>query len=506
MEHHRGGRPRHPDILTPAEWRVLEEVRRGGTNAEIATRLGIGAETVKSHISSMLAKLDLQDRKELAAWRPDDRRGWLRAAFAAPAALTYVARPLVWVGVGTAAIAGVTVAVVAAVVALAVVLVVVPGGGDPAAVAPPPVTTPEAITVLRPMATATPLRVTSPSPTTTLSPTPIATQPPTPTPDPGGLVMHYDRFDPAGEASTPGSYAFLMPDADSAEEGVTAVVTTYEQLREESSVLRVNVTDAGGTSQRATLRQIVPGDIIEWHKADDCFVRYTVGDITAGASTRDFAVEWMTYAFTGCSGAVAIGSAPVSVGAGPLPNLGGMGITAPVVHGVYQIVPVGWTGATKASVPSDRSTSYPPEVGTTDITVARTMRYWRDPAVPSGWVFYGASGGGDELQPVDGYCASWVTETGAPGFEVCGKKGHRIWFGVGEGSWHSGASRLETRVVAGRPASVIYSVGDAYFPLAIRVYDPATDVEYTIWGEHRSVLGWHVDALIAIAEGMFATE
>lgn len=141
MEHHRGGRPRHPDILTPAEWRVLEELRRGGTNAEIAARLGIGAETVKSHVSSMLAKLELRSREELAAGRPDGRRGWLRAVFAAPAALAYVARPLVWVGLGTAAVAGVTVAVVAAVVALAVVLVVVPGDGNPSAV-----TTPQAIT------------------------------------------------------------------------------------------------------------------------------------------------------------------------------------------------------------------------------------------------------------------------------------------------------------------------------------------------------------------------
>ena len=196
----------------------------------------------------------------------------------------------------------------------------------------------------------------------------------------------------------------------------------------------------------------------------------------------------------------------VSVKLGPLPHLGGTDITAPVVHGVYQIVPVGWTGATKASVRSERSTSYPPEVGTADITVARTMRYWRDPAVPEGWVFYGAAGGGDELQPVDGYCASWVAATGGRGFKVCGKKGHRIWFGVGEGSWHGGNSVFETRVVAGRPASVIYSTTDPFFPLQMRVYDPATDVEYTIWGYDQSVRGGQVDAVIAIAEGMFAEQ
>ena len=56
MERNRGGRPRHPDVLTPAEWRVLEALREGGTNAEIGARLGISADAVKYHISNMLGK------------------------------------------------------------------------------------------------------------------------------------------------------------------------------------------------------------------------------------------------------------------------------------------------------------------------------------------------------------------------------------------------------------------------------------------------------------------
>ena len=51
MERRGRGRPRHPGILTPAERRVLDALREGGTNADIAERLGIGAETVKTHIS-----------------------------------------------------------------------------------------------------------------------------------------------------------------------------------------------------------------------------------------------------------------------------------------------------------------------------------------------------------------------------------------------------------------------------------------------------------------------
>ena len=81
MERERGGRPRYPGVLTPAEQRVLEALCDGGSNAEIAARLGISRETVKTHIASMLSKLGLSDRHELAEWRPGPprrgARGWL---------------------------------------------------------------------------------------------------------------------------------------------------------------------------------------------------------------------------------------------------------------------------------------------------------------------------------------------------------------------------------------------------------------------------------------------
>lgn len=71
----RRGRPPHPDVLTPAEWRVLEYVREGKTSAEIGVRLGITPDGVKYHVSNMLAKLELPDRAALVAWEPGrDRR------------------------------------------------------------------------------------------------------------------------------------------------------------------------------------------------------------------------------------------------------------------------------------------------------------------------------------------------------------------------------------------------------------------------------------------------
>ena len=67
------GRRPSAGVLTPRERRVLEELHVGGTNAELAIRLGLSPETVKFHISNMLAKSGLTDRHDLAAW--DETRG-----------------------------------------------------------------------------------------------------------------------------------------------------------------------------------------------------------------------------------------------------------------------------------------------------------------------------------------------------------------------------------------------------------------------------------------------
>lgn len=69
------GRPKHPGALTPAEFRVLEEVRLGRTNAEIAVRLGLSVNTVKYHVANMLAKLELADRAALSTWKPTPEQG-----------------------------------------------------------------------------------------------------------------------------------------------------------------------------------------------------------------------------------------------------------------------------------------------------------------------------------------------------------------------------------------------------------------------------------------------
>lgn len=51
-------------VLTPREREVLALVAEGMTNAEIATALVVGVETVRTHVASVLAKLGARDRTQ----------------------------------------------------------------------------------------------------------------------------------------------------------------------------------------------------------------------------------------------------------------------------------------------------------------------------------------------------------------------------------------------------------------------------------------------------------
>lgn len=62
------GRPPHSDVLTPAEWRVVEAVRHGMSNPAIARRQGVSLEAVKFHVANALSKLGLASRAELRRW------------------------------------------------------------------------------------------------------------------------------------------------------------------------------------------------------------------------------------------------------------------------------------------------------------------------------------------------------------------------------------------------------------------------------------------------------
>lgn len=62
------GRPPHDDLLTPAEWRVMELVRHGLTNARIAALLGVSTDAVKFHVANAIGKLGLDDKAALRRW------------------------------------------------------------------------------------------------------------------------------------------------------------------------------------------------------------------------------------------------------------------------------------------------------------------------------------------------------------------------------------------------------------------------------------------------------
>src|SRR3954452_1387443 len=69
--------------LTRTELEVIELLVTGMTNREIGGELGVGTETVKSHVSNVLVKLGVRNRTALAAIagaRGTGSDGWSRRA------------------------------------------------------------------------------------------------------------------------------------------------------------------------------------------------------------------------------------------------------------------------------------------------------------------------------------------------------------------------------------------------------------------------------------------
>ena len=60
--------------LTGREEEVLTHVAHGLTNAEIAGELHVSLSTVKTHLTSLMTKLDVRNRVELAIWAHETGR------------------------------------------------------------------------------------------------------------------------------------------------------------------------------------------------------------------------------------------------------------------------------------------------------------------------------------------------------------------------------------------------------------------------------------------------
>jgi DNA-binding NarL/FixJ family response regulator len=68
----------HYSPLSPREMEILQYVTNGMSNKEIASRLQISQQTVKNHMTSILKKLNVQDRTQAAVTAL--RHGWVRLA------------------------------------------------------------------------------------------------------------------------------------------------------------------------------------------------------------------------------------------------------------------------------------------------------------------------------------------------------------------------------------------------------------------------------------------
>jgi DNA-binding CsgD family transcriptional regulator/catechol 2,3-dioxygenase-like lactoylglutathione lyase family enzyme len=66
--HRERGRPPYPDLLTPAEWEVLDWLRHGATRREIARRRGTSPDAVRYHVRNISGKLGVAGSTELRLW------------------------------------------------------------------------------------------------------------------------------------------------------------------------------------------------------------------------------------------------------------------------------------------------------------------------------------------------------------------------------------------------------------------------------------------------------
>ncbi len=57
-----------PGVLSRREREVVPLIAEGLSNAEIAKRLFVTPKTIEHHVTSILGRLDLRTRTEIAAW------------------------------------------------------------------------------------------------------------------------------------------------------------------------------------------------------------------------------------------------------------------------------------------------------------------------------------------------------------------------------------------------------------------------------------------------------
>ena len=405
------------------------------------------------------------------------------------------------------AFAGAFLAALGAAVAVAVAVCTNAGPQPPGAAAPAAATAAAASTV-------TP----TPTPTATATPTPTAPAAATATALPS--PKRYDRLDATGAVATAGSWAILGADG--------GVLTDWEGLRGSAAALRVHRNDASGASRAEDWGEVEAGDLIEWRKADDCWVRYRVAGAPArpapGAPHWEFPVEWMTYAATGAGCTGAVGASTVLRADEDAPSVvPASAISSPVRHGPYLVYPSGWTGALEPQAffappapaaagaggaggagAAATATPHPPAYAADPAEARRLFPYWSDPVLPAGWEFTGAEGGVPNGPPY-GHCATYRNAEGYYGAEICAYyNSHRP--DRQNAQQGDGWVVYEPRVIDGRAALVRYSpqgpAHDRLISVIVWIFDAETGIEYKVLGYDPSLRGGNPDAAIAIARSL----
>ena len=305
-----------------------------------------------------------------------------------------------------------------------------------------------------------------------------------------------------GSVTDADDYAFLS-DPDE----LTTLVTTYEGLRDGSTTgLVIHKNDSAGASQADFYDLVEARDIVEWREADDCFVRYPVTEVKddpAGDPPRKLlAVKVMTYAFTGCSGAIdTTGSRTITWSPA---NLQSPDMTIPIRHGPWQLRPVGWTGEVERRAPL--STADRERLGnleeSTDPAVVRQHPLWRDPDLPTGWrlerAYTGAESAGGVIAWYEDAEGVWALGIAINQVVVTGQ----TWFS--DTADHT-KTIVETRIIDGHPAFVGYGLTDdgLLSPTYVHIYDEVAGVEYVVVGRHPTLRGTNIDGTIAIARSLY---
>ena len=380
-----------------------------------------------------------------------------------------------------------------AVLAAGVAMLAACGGAE---VAPPATASPTPTAVATPTAIAT--ATASPVPTATAMsaavPTPTAT--PTASPPPAPIVLRYGAPQTDGIVDAPGEYAFFSNDGP---------ITTYEGLRQDVEQLVIHQRDADGASWAAFYAEVEAGDDFEWREADDCWVRYLVDEVLpdpADAPLKALAVRWITYAYTGCSGAISATGDRMWTWAPP--NIQSPDITVPVRHGTFILSPIGWEGAIEKPGTIPASGCQVADPGTIPAN-AQEHPLWREPDLKDGWTLRYAETGID-----GGYNWHAVYED-AHGNKALSIFAYQCYYyprhvrGIqrlggqsGYGGWIN-----ELRMVDSVPAIAWYDTARKGFSTRIEMIDERSGVAYIITGDAPDLRN-NIEDLAEIARSLFA--